>query len=327
MAQGRGDVPYHIPVMAPEVVEGLRAEGGGRFIDGTLGGGGHVRAVLGAHPQARVLGVDRDPQALQEAGAALAQQGLADRAVLVRARFSEIPDIAIEHGFGGCDGLLLDLGISSHHIDSAERGFSFDRDGPLDMRMDPTTGESAADLLGRLQPHELATILREFGELRGAGRLARSILQDGPPQTTRELGARVDRATPRGKGGPKGPKGYRPKVFQALRIVVNDELGELDRLLAALPAPLSPGGRLVVISYHSLEDRRVKRAIDALSGGCTCPPRLPVCACDAIPMLQAMPRRALRPSEEEIAENPRARSARIRIAERVFPDDPGPDAA
>ena len=316
--------------MAVQVVAGLRADeaqGGRRFIDGTLGGGGHVRAVLRAHPDHLVLGLDRDPDALEEAGAALAREGLADRATLVQARFSEIPQVAAAHGFAPCDGLLLDLGISSHHVDAAERGFSFDRDGPLDMRMDPTTGESAADLLARIGPDELATILREFGELRGAGRMARSILRDGPPSTTAELGERVDRATPRGKGGAKGPKGLRPKVFQALRIAVNDELGELDRLLAALPEPLAPGGRLVVMSYHSLEDRRVKRAIDALSGGCTCPPRLPVCACGAVPMMRAIPRRALRPTEDEIAGNPRARSARVRIAERVIPDDDGPEAA
>ena len=320
--------------MAPEVVAGLRAgaSAGGRFIDGTLGGGGHVRAVLSAHPDARVLGVDRDPAALDEAGAALARDGLADRAVLVQARFSEIPEVAAQHGFVPADGLLLDLGISSHHIDAAARGFSFDRDGPLDMRMDPTSGESAAELLARLQPDELAVILRELGELRGAGRMARAILRDGPPRTTAELGERVERATPRSRGGRGrkgglGPKGLRPKVFQALRIAVNDELGELDHLLAALPEPLTFGGRLVVISYHSLEDRRVKRAIDALSGGCTCPPRFPVCGCGAVSMLRAIPRRALRPSEEELQVNPRSRSARLRIAERVGPEDEGPKAA
>ncbi len=327
-AQGRGDVPYHVPVMAAEVVAGLRVaegrpSGPGLYLDGTLGGGGHVQAVLQAHPEARVLAVDRDPEAIAEAGAALARLGLAERAVLVQARFSELPDVACEHGFSPCAGLLVDLGVSSHHIDAAERGFSFDRDGPLDMRMDPTTGESVADLLARIEPNELAAILRELGELRGAGLIARSILRDDPPRTTHELGHRVDRVTQRGKTGPKGLK---PKVFQALRIVVNDELGELDRLLEALPEPLAPGGRLVVISYHSLEDRRVKRAIDALSGGCTCPPRLPVCVCDAIPLLSPAPRKALRPGDEELERNPRARSARIRIAERVPPDDGG-DAA
>jgi 16S rRNA (cytosine1402-N4)-methyltransferase len=299
--------------MAEEVIEGLGISRGGQFLDGTLGGGGHVLAVLQANPEARVLAVDRDGVAIAEARRTLEAAGVAERAELVQARFSELAEVAKERGFLPCAGLLLDLGISSHHVDSAERGFSFDRDGPLDMRMDPTSGESVGELLARIDPPEFAGILREYGEVRDAGRIARSILRDGAPTTTAELGRRVDRAAP----GAKGAKGLKPKVFQALRIVVNDELAELDSVLADLPAPLAMGGRIVVISYHSLEDRRVKRAIDALTGGCTCPPRLPVCVCSAQAILRAMPRRALKPSDQELRANPRSRSARLRVAERV----------
>lgn len=311
--EGRADVPYHVPVMVEEVVAALRAARGGRFIDGTLGGGGHTRALLEASPEVRVLGIDRDRAAVDEARASLVAAGVAARAVVVQAPFSSLCAVAEAEDFLPCDGLLLDLGISSHHVDAAERGFSFDRDGPLDMRMDPTRGESAADLLARVDASELADLLRLYGEVRGAGRLARGILGDAPPATTRELGQRVDRIAP----GVGGPKGLKPRVFQALRIAVNDELGELDRLLAGLPEPLVPGGRLAVISYHSLEDRRVKRAIDALAGGCTCPPRFPVCVCGVEPALRPTPRRALTPDDAETRTNRRARSAKLRVAERV----------
>jgi len=277
-----------------------------------VGGGGHARALLeAAGPGGRLLGCDRDPDALAAARAELAP--LSDQVTLVHARFSQVGEVAARHGFDPCDGLLLDLGVSSHQLDDPARGFSFAADAPLDMRMDPSTGEPAAALLARLDVAGLARLLQGLGEVPHARAMARALLRDGPPRTTREL---AERAAAAGRGRRR----HHPAtlVFQALRIAVNDELAELDRLLAGLPSPLAPGGRVAVIAYHSLEDRRVKTAFARAATACTCPPRLPVCACGTRPSLRLVSR--CRPSPAETEDNPRARSARLRVARR--PEDP-----
>ena len=302
-------MPFHRPVLEAEVKAALVTAPGGRYVDATVGGGGHARIILeAAGPDARLLGIDRDGDALRAAAATLAPFGA--RALLVHGRFSEAATLAARHGFDGCDGLLADLGVSSHQLDEQERGFSFDSDAPLDLRMDRSTGEPAAALLARLDAGALARILRDYGEVPRALSVARAVLRGGPPATPRQLAARV--------GGRTAGRRHNPAtlVFQALHIAVNDELEELDRLLAGLPAPLGPGGRIAVIAYHSLEDRRVKQAFARASTGCTCPPRLPVCACGTRPTLRLVTRSAHKPTAAEVAANPRSRSSRLRVALR-----------
>ena len=308
---------YHRPVMPAEVVAALAPARGGRYIDCTVGGGGHARCLLEAGgAEVRVLGIDRDPEALRAAAQALAPW--ADRVQLVRGCFSDTVAIAADTGFSGCDGVVADLGVSSHQLDEPGRGFSFSSDAPLDMRMDPEAGESAADLLARCDTGELTRILREYGELPRAGRLARAILRPPLPATTGALAERTRGALP-ARGRKHAPATL---VFQALRIAVNDELGELDRFLDTLPAPLGPGGRVAVIAYHSLEDRRVKHAFQQAAVDCICPPRLPICGCGRSPQLLVPRRRAVRPSEQEVTDNPRSRSARLRWARRPDPAPP-----
>ena len=289
---------------------------GGRFVDGTVGGGGHARALLeAAGPDARLLGCDRDPAALAAAEATLSP--FASQVTLAHGRFSDIAELAGRHGFDPCDGLLLDLGVSSRQLDDASRGFSFSADAPLDMRMDPDHGESAAELLARLDVPGLARLLADLGEVPRPRSVARTLLRGGPPGTTRELASRAAAAL--GGGGRRRRHHPATQVFQALRIAVNDELGELARLLAGLPAPLAPGGRVAVIAYHSLEDRPVKQSFVRAADRCECPPRLPVCACGRRPTLELDSRRPARPTPAEIEDNPRARSARLRVARR--PED------
>ena len=302
-------MPFHRPVLASEVTDALVTAPGGRFIDATVGGGGHARALLeAAGPDARLLGIDRDDDALREATTALAPFGA--RVLLVHGRFSDATALARQHGFDGCDGLVADLGVSSHQIDDRGRGLAFDSDALLDMRMDRSAGESVAALLTRLDAPSLSRLLREYGEVRRPSSVARAILRQPLPTTPRALAERV--------GGSHTGRRHHPAtlVFQALRIAVNDELAELDALLAGLPAPLGPGGRIAVIAYHSLEDRRVKRAFTHAATTCTCPPALPICACETRPSLLLGSRRAAKATPEEQADNPRSRSARLRIATR-----------
>jgi len=288
----------------------LEPERGGFFVDATVGAGGHAEFLLERGTEIRLLGIDRDPDALALAGERLAR--FAERFELVPGDFADLD--ALLAGRLPAAAILADLGVSSMQLDRGERGFSFRRDGPLDMRMGPT-GRTAADIVATASVDELTRIFRDYGEERMAAKIARGIVAErtrGPIQTTRQLARIV-----------AGQKGSREKidpatrVFQALRIEVNQELVALGRFLAAAVARLKPGGRLAVISYHSLEDRIVKDAFRRDSGVCSCPPKLPTCICGARAALRLLTRRPIRPGEAELRRNPRSRSARLRVAEKL----------
>jgi 16S rRNA (cytosine1402-N4)-methyltransferase len=288
---------------------------GGRFIDGTVGAAGHARGLLLATaPDGRLLGLDRDPAAAAFAAERLAEFG--PRAEVVQASFGDLDAVASARSFNGVDGVLLDLGLSSRQLADAGRGFSFLHEGPLDMRFDPRQGESAADLINNRSAEELADLFWRYGEESASRRIARLIVSHRPLTTTTELADLIENemGRPRGRAGTKHPA---TKVFQALRIAVNDELGEIERGLAAAVELLGPGGRLAVISFHSLEDRLVKQFFRALSRDCICPPEQPVCTCQAQATMKPVTRKAVKAGDEEIARNPRSRSARLRVAARV----------
>jgi len=308
------DVYEHAPVLLGEALEGLAVRDSGTYLDATLGRGGHTAGILERlGEQGRVLAVDRDPEAI----AAGERRFSGDqRVVVVKGDFSRIGDIAREAGFVvGFDGILLDLGVSSPQLDDPARGFSFLRDGPLDMRMDPESGFSAAEWLDRAAEAEIARVLRDYGEERFARRIARKIVaerQARPIRTTGQLAAIVAEAVPRREPG-KHPA---TRTFQALRMLVNDEIGALESALPQAMALLRPAGRLCVISFHSLEDRRAKRFIRAESEVAEPWRGLPTIPPEARPRLRPVGK-AIRPSPEETDRNPRARSAVLRVAERL----------
>ena len=298
----------HATVLRDEVVQLLKPVPGKRLVDATLGGGGHAEALLAAG--AEVIGVDRDPSAVTAARTRLAGS---DRFHALEGRAGELESLLGPMGLLPVDGLLLDLGVSSPQLDTPERGFSFQTEGPLDMRMG-RTGETAAELIARLSEHELSALLRELGEEPFARPIARALKRDLPTTTFAAVES-IKGAVPR-KAWPSKIH-VATRTFQALRIAVNDELGELDRVLTALPRLLRIGGRAAVIAFHSLEDRAVKQAFRTLEGRCTCPPGLPVCACGARGTYRVLTRRAVQASDAEVERNPRARSARLRAVERV----------
>jgi 16S rRNA (cytosine1402-N4)-methyltransferase len=308
----------HQPVLAEEVVKMLAPRAGSLHVDCTIGGGGHTARILeAASPDGRVLGLDADPAAIARVGQRLARFG--DRVVLRQANFRELGTLAPEAGFDAVDGILLDLGLSSYQLADAERGFGFRSGGPLDMRFDTAHGEPASALLARLDEVALADLLRRYGEEPHARRIARAITDArrvAPVDTAERLAAVVEGAVPR-RPGPRGRIHPATRVFQALRIAVNGELEALEEVLGAALGLLRPGGRLVVLAYHSLEDRIVKRFIAAERRGCTCPPSFPVCVCGRVPRLRSIGPQPVVPSEAEVAANPRARSARLRTAERL----------
>jgi 16S rRNA (cytosine1402-N4)-methyltransferase len=302
----------HEPVLFETVLTLLALGPNDHVIDGTVGGAGHAVGLLGATaPQGRLLGLDRDPEALARAQQRLAPFGR--RAVLVQSSFRELRAVAQKHDFIPADGVLLDLGLSSHQLASPQRGFSFLKEGPLDMRFDPTQGPTAADLINELTTEELAEILYRYGEEKQSRRVAQAIVTARPLETTRELAEVIGQA----KGGRRGRIHPATQSFQALRIAVNDELGALEVVLPQAVEVLRPGGRLAVISFHSLEDRLVKRFLRRQAQDCICPPEQPVCTCQHTPTLRVVTRRPVRPDEAEVEHNPRARSARLRVAERV----------
>ncbi len=308
----------HLPVLVEEVITMLSPVPGSLQIDATVGGGGHTERILEANaPDGRLLGLDADGAAIARTRQRLARFG--DRLVLRQANFRELGRVAPEAGFGQVDGLLFDLGLSSYQLADPDRGFSFRTTGRLDMRFDSSRGVAAADLLADLDVDELTALFRTYGEEPFAGRIARAIDRDrrvAPVETADQLASLVEREVPH------GPRGRRPihpatRVFQALRIAVNAELDALAEALASGVDLLRPGGRLVVLSYHSLEDRIVKRFIQAERRGCTCPPELPVCVCGRAPRLRRLGPSSMTASPAEVAANPRARSARLRAAERL----------
>lgn len=307
----------HVSVMAEEVMQYLQPHSGGVYLDGTLGGAGHARLILEASsPDGVLIGMDRDTEALAAAQRELASFG--ERVVLRQGNFSDMCTQLDQLEIAAVDGILLDLGVSSHQIDSPERGFSFREDGPLDMRMNPKEGVSAATVVAETEAGELKRIFRDYGEERWAGKIARAIVTDRektPFVTTLQLADLISRVVPAGRG----PQRIHPatRVFQALRIHVNGELDSLRTALDTVWLRLKTGGRLVVISFHSLEDRMVKQAFRALATGCVCPPRLAVCACGEQPSVRVLTRKAVRATETETENNPRARSAVLRAMEKL----------
>jgi len=302
----------HLPVLVQEVVDGLDTEPGRRYIDATVGGGGHAYEVLASSsPDGLLLGLDRDPAALVVSRARLA--GFGERFELVHSSFARLAEVAADRGYVPADGILFDLGLSSLQLADASRGFSFQVDGPLDMRFDRASSDStAAELVNRLSAEELAEVLYRYGEERRSRRIARAIVEARPLHTTRELAEVIDKTV-----GRRGARLHSATLtFQALRIAVNQELVTLEKALPQAVDLLRPGGRLVVIAFHSLEDRIVKRFMRRESRDCICPPGLPVCVCQHEATLNALTRTPIRPSPEEVGTNPRSRSARLRIAER-----------
>ena len=307
----------HAPVLLDETLELLTPRAGATLVDGTLGPGGHTEALLEAvGPSGTVFGIDRDRQALASATERLARFGDAFRPL--HGDHRELRELLAAAGLSEVDGLLLDFGLSSLQLDDPGRGFSFSKDGPLDMRMDRAAGPTAAELLASASEEELRRILWSFGEERFARAIARAIVRRREQQLltrTGELSQLVQ--------GVLGGRARRYRIhpatrtFQALRIAVNRELEYLAELIDGATAVLRRGGRLALISYHSLEDREVKRALRSLAHRCTCPPRLPVCGCGREDLLRGVTGRPVRPSDDEVARNPRARSARLRVAERL----------
>jgi 16S rRNA (cytosine1402-N4)-methyltransferase len=306
----------HEPVLYQETLFYLRPSPGGKYIDGTVGAGGHTSGLLAlSEPDGRVLGMDRDAEAVAYCRQRLASTGR--RLTLIQANYTDMVNVAQRFGFTEVSGILLDLGLSSRQLAATDRGFSFRSDGPLDMRFDRTKGKTAADLLNTLDETALAEILWRYGELPQSRNLARAIVEARPIRTTRQL---VEIAEKNVRGRPRRGAGRlhpATRLFQALRIAVNDELGALENVLPDAVGLLQPSGRLAVISFHSLEDRLVKNFMRDQSRECVCPPEAPICTCDARPTLRLVSRKAIKPSEDEIAANPRSRSARLRVAEKV----------
>jgi len=302
----------HTPVLYQQVLSALQPSPQGRYIDGTLGAGGHARGLLaGSAPDGELLGIDRDPAALDLARAALAEYG--ERVHLIHGSYLHMQAYAVDLGWAAVDGILLDLGVSSMQLDQPERGFSFMQSGPLDMRFNPQQGLTAADLVNSLPVDELADMLYAYGEERRSRAIARAIVKRRPLATTDDLTAAVLSVL-----GPRR-RGMHPatRTFQALRIAVNEELTNLPLALEAAVALLECGGRLAVISFHSLEDRIVKQYFRRESQDCICPPEQPVCTCGHRAQLRLINRKPIRADEDEVGGNPRSRSAKLRVAERL----------
>jgi 16S rRNA (cytosine1402-N4)-methyltransferase len=307
----------HISVMPAEVMAGLRPGPGGVFVDGTLGGAGHTAMLLervGA--SGRVLAIDADPEPLARAEAQLAEAVATGRLLLRHANFAGLGALAREAGIVPMDGVLLDLGLSSDQLAARDRGFSFAADGALDMRFDTTAGESAADLVNTLEADALADTFWRYGEERFSRPIARRIVEarGRAPITRADELARLVASVVHGRPGGVHPA---TRVFQALRIAVNDELGSLEAALPEAVAITRPGGRIAIISFHSLEDRIVKRFFQAEERGCVCPPEAPACVCGRAPTLKIITKHPLTAGADELAGNPRARSAKLRVAERI----------
>ncbi|RMF16068.1 MAG: 16S rRNA (cytosine(1402)-N(4))-methyltransferase RsmH [Candidatus Dadabacteria bacterium] len=296
----------HQPVMVPEVLDALAPAAGEVCLDVTVGLGGHAAALMPLMPGGVYVGLDRDREALAQARTRLTELTSECRLELVNAPFADARIALRSLRVGQANMVLGDFGVSSMQLDHGDRGFSWRKDAPLDLRMDTARGEPAWKVLAHADVDELAEVLRRFGEVRNARRIARAILEH-PPRTTRELAEIAGHFAP-----PAARNRHLARIFQALRIWVNDELAQIERLLGDVPAIVAPGARVAFLSYHSLEDRLVKRAMQSWEGRCTCPPEQPVCRCGAAPLGTRLNRRPLRPSDGEVSVNPRARSAKLR---------------
>lgn len=307
---------HHISVLLQECLDGLAIKPDGIYVDGTLGGAGHSREIAKCLTTGRLIGIDRDPVALQAAARRL--EPYKDRVTLVHSNFSEMAQVLADLGISGVDGILLDLGVSSPQLDDGARGFSYMADAPLDMRMNSEDSLSAYDVVNTWSYEELKRILYTYGEERYAPLIASAICRkrdDTPITTTLELVEIIRSAMP--------PMALREKQhpakrsFQAIRIAVNDELGAVETIMTNAVKLLNPGGRLAIITFHSLEDRIVKQGMSQWAKGCTCPPQLPVCVCGKKPLVRLISRKPITASEQELADNPRSRSAKLRICEKI----------
>ena len=304
----------HKPVLFEETIEALNIRPDGIYIDGTAGGGGHSRAIAERLTTGRLLSIDQDPDAIRAAGERLAGFSCAQ---VCRGNFSQLRTVAAEQGIREADGVLLDIGVSSHQLDTPERGFSYHYDAPLDMRMSQT-GTSAKELVNTLSWQELAAIISKYGEDKNAVRIAKGIVQarqEKPVETTLELAEIVKKSVPAAVRREQGHPARR--TFQALRIEVNHELDMLSQGLDEAFELLRPGGRLAVITFHSLEDRMVKQRMASWCQGCICPPDFPVCVCGRKPRAELIYKKGLAPSPQELERNPRARSARLRVCRKI----------
>jgi len=306
----------HVSVLWEETVEGLNIKPDGIYIDGTLGGGGHSELVLKKLTTGTLIGIDQDTDALAAASERLKEYG--DRFKPVHSNFSNVLNVLKELGIDKVDGMMMDLGVSSYQLDEADRGFSYMQDGELDMRMDRSRPFSAKDVVNTYSAEEITKIIRDYGEDRWAKRIAEFIVEarnEKEITRTTELVDIIKAAVPKGarKDGPHPAK----RTFQAIRIEVNNELGIISETINDIATALNPGGRISIITFHSLEDRIVKNAYRDLAQGCICPPELPMCMCDNEPVLKVITRKPKLPSDKEIEENPRARSAKLRVAEKI----------
>lgn len=304
----------HRPVLLKETMDAIALKPNGVYIDGTVGGGGHSEAIAERLDDGFLLSIDRDPDAVRAASERLKRF---PQVKVVRGNFSDMDAIAYENGIKSADGILLDIGVSSFQLDSPDRGFSYRNDAPLDMRMSKE-GTTAADLVNNLSQSELAAIIREYGEDANAARIAAGIVkarEKKPILTTGELTEIIKASLPAAVKREEGHPAR--KTFQALRIAVNGELEALEKGLESAFGLLKPGGRLLVITFHSMEDRIVKQRMADWAQGCICPKDFPVCVCGRKPRARIIYKRGVTPSEEELTENPRARSARLRVAERL----------
>ena len=307
---------HHVSVLLQECIDGLNIRPNGIYVDGTLGGAGHSSQIAARLTTGRLIGIDRDPVALKAAGERLKPFG--DRVTLVHSNFCEIATVLRELGISGVDGILMDLGVSSPQLDDAERGFSYMADAPLDMRMNGEDHMTARDVVNTWSYEELRRILYDYGEERYAPQIASAICrrrEASPIETTLELVDIIRSAMP--------PAALREKQhpakrsFQAIRIAVNDELGSVEKVMVDAIPCLNPGGRLAIITFHSLEDRIVKNGMANAAKGCTCPPNFPVCVCGNKPKVKLISRKPIVASDEELEVNPRSRSAKLRVCEKL----------
>ena len=310
---------HHISVLLNECIDNLNITPDGIYVDGTMGGGGHSQEIAKRLTTGRLICIDQDPNAHEAAGKRLAEYK--DRITFVRDNFGNIANILDSLGIEKIDGMLLDIGVSSHQLDEAERGFSYQQDAPLDMRMNPDRPFSAYDVVNGYDEDELDRVIFTYGEERWARRIAQFIVKEReakPIETTGELVDIIKKAVPKGarKDGPHPAK----RTFQAIRIEVNGELEVLQRAIDDVAARLAVGGRLCIITFHSLEDRIVKEAFRKQENPCICPPQFPVCVCGKKPLGRVITRKPILPSKEELEENPRSRSAKLRVLEGVSQD-------
>lgn len=306
----------HRSVLLAECIEALAIRPDGIYVDGTAGGGGHSVAIASHLESGRLIAIDQDEAAIEAAGKRLAPFG--ERAVVVRSNFSELERVVHEQGYEQIDGLLLDLGVSSYQLDTAERGFSYSADAPLDMRMDKRKALTAYEVVNTYSEAALKKILYDYGEERFAPSIAASIVRERarkPIETTSELSELIKRSIPpfAREGGHHPAK----RSFQAIRIEVNGELAIIEPTIRTAVSLLRPGGRLAIITFHSLEDRPVKQTMADLARGCTCPKEFPVCVCGRKPVVRVITRKPILPSAKELEENPRSRSAKLRVAEKL----------